>query len=82
MPNFIAIDLQVYKIFKIMRVSFFWHTLYNSVFFTGQFSVFNIGKARSGKIILRTALQTARVWIYLEQDAPTDAKCNNVKTLL
>ena len=26
-----AIDLQLYKIFKITRVSFFWHTVYNSL---------------------------------------------------
>jgi len=28
MLNFIAIDLQLYKIFKITRVLFFWHTVY------------------------------------------------------
>jgi len=28
MVNVIAIGLQLYKIFKIMRVSFLWHALY------------------------------------------------------
>jgi len=28
MLNFIAINLQLYKIFKIMRVSVFWDTVY------------------------------------------------------
>jgi len=27
--NFIATDLQLYKIFKIIQVSFFWDTVYN-----------------------------------------------------
>jgi len=28
MLNFIAKEIQLYKIFKITQVSFFWHTLY------------------------------------------------------
>jgi len=28
MLHFISTDLQLYKIFKITRVSFFWHTVY------------------------------------------------------
>jgi len=32
MLNFIVIDLQLYKIFKITRVSFFGHTLYMYIF--------------------------------------------------
>jgi len=28
MLNFIAVDLQLYKIFKNTRVSFFWDTVY------------------------------------------------------
>jgi len=34
MLNFIAIDLQLYKIFKITRVAFFWDTLYMSTRYT------------------------------------------------
>ena len=29
MLTFIAVDLQLYKIFKTTRVSFFWDTVYN-----------------------------------------------------